>query len=279
MLIQSGAEPRDMFDFLPSLPWSWLKREQARRWSGLLSFLYWVTVVLAGAFGAATNLPEQETSFILADLAEGVRQNAWWASPTSVGLALILGLVRRRVGSPSVWEAVHEGLEAVRNQAFADRSTGDPEHYHRATLFRYYSVRPSWRYWPWTRRLVAVARSGRHTRKAITTFRAPDTPDRTNGVAGQAWARPDSYRVPELPDVSGDPSPAEVERYARLSSVTKEWVRENQPETRSLFGMRLEVDGEPWGVLVLDSRDPEPIEGEKAFRMVARTLTPLLKGV
>lgn len=256
-----------------------LKRDQARYFSGLLRHSHWGLIVLAGVFGGAANLnPSSVSGATLSTLAEWTRQFSWWASPLCVALALILGLLRSWVGPPDVWEAVHEGLEAVREATFDDW-LDEPEHFHRVTLFKFYRFRPSFRYWPWTRRLVAVERSGRHTRKAITSFRAPDTPDDTNGVAGEAWARHDPYSVSDLPDVSDEPDVMAVRKYADQSSVSRPWIRENQPQTRSLFGMRVEVGGERWGVIVLDSTEPDEIQGEQPFRLVARSLAPLLKGV
>lgn len=257
-----------------------LKREQARYFSGALRFSHWLLITLAGVFGGVANLdPASLGSVPLAALAEWSRQFAWWASPLCVALALVVGLARSWVGPPDVWEAVHEGLEAVREDTFDDW-LDEPEHFHRVTLFKYYGFKPSFRYWPWTRRLVAVERSGRHTRKAITSFRAPDTPNDTNGVAGEAWARKEPFSVSDLPDVSENASVAAIRKYADKSSVSRSWVRENNPQTRSLFGMRVELEpGQRWGVIVLDSTEPEEIHGEQPFRLVAATLAPLLKGV
>lgn len=98
-------------------------------------------------------------------------------------------------------------------------------------------------------------------------------PDDAEGVAGQTWARNRTVIVSDLPDLNIDnPQETDIIEYAKRAFVTKEWIC-NRMQTnrrglqcRSLFGICIEVKGIPWGVLVIDSRNPEPSRLRKSYK-------------
>src|SRR2546429_194285 len=99
-----------------------------------------------------------------------IHDNAWWQLPTVVILAGALGLLRKHLGSPWLWDAVHFHLDELRKFAFVV-GRDDAEHYHRVTLFKHVRWLSRWRRWPWSGWLVAVERSGHTTRGGVQYFK------------------------------------------------------------------------------------------------------------
>jgi GAF domain-containing protein len=102
---------------------------------------------------------------------------------------------------------------------------------------------------------VTVERSGHFTRQAREAFWAPDQAEYAHGVAGRTWATQRVLPIINLPDPSDE---THIADYARQSFVPLAWVRKTNERARSYFGIPIEVRGRPWGVVVLDSRDPCP---------------------
>lgn len=185
-------------------------------------------------------------------------QDRAWILLIAVGLFLALSTsVRKIVGPPWVWDAIHSYLDSFREYAFPDQP-GDMLHEHRVTLFKY--VRWHWclKKWPWSGWLVPVERSGHTTRRTSASFRAPDDANEAEGVAGATWASKLAVPVVDLPDLSAEPSADDVAQYARKTFVSKEWVeayiRRGRPLARAFLGIPVELGGKRWGVIVLDSR-------------------------
>lgn len=176
---------------------------------------------------------------------------------------------------PWVWESVHKLLDKYRGMVFTITDQ-DAEHEHRLTLFRR-TCCLLWiwpfrcRFWPWGKRrfpwsgwLAPVERSGQTTQRTGTVFLVPDDADNVEGVAGQTWSRNKVVHVKNLPDLSTTPTPEQIAEYARNTWVSEDWVkqrlRSGKPFSRCLYGVPIEVDGERWGVIILDSRNPDSIK-------------------
>jgi hypothetical protein len=174
-------------------------------------------------------------------------------------------------GPPWVWKAVQKLLDEYRAVAF-DMQDGDPIHYHRVTLFKrerwgtclristYW--RAGWRRWPLSGWLIPVARSGHTTQQSKTIFLVPDDADNAEGIGGQVWASDQVIIVNDLPNVNQDSSPENINEYARKTFVSEKWVRDRigkKPLSLALCGIPLEVNGDRWGVIVLDSMRPGAI--------------------
>ncbi len=191
---------------------------------------------------------------------------SWLILPGVVLLIGIAELIQRRIGAPWMRDMVHHALDSIQRDAF----TGYPdprEDHHRVTLFRHVRWRWTMEHLPWSGWLVPAERSGHMTRNTKVAFWAPDAPDWAEGIAGKAWATSESISVSTLPDLGTSPSDAAYSAYA----ATK------PPLARSFYGLRIQVKGKPWGVIVLDSRDPRPIQGDRSFRLVAGILGKLLE--
>ena len=214
----------------------------------------------------------------------GLRSRA----PLFIGFC-VLGLVTSALGAhflrdPVLLSAVKAVLDQFRDGVFPD-PVGDDAH-HRVTLFkrrRFYlrGFDLENRGWPRSGWLVPVARSGHTAQKTNVRFLAPDDTDRAQGIAGRAWAAmsgtADVHDLPSLPERQ-----EAVAEYAKRSNVSVKWAVERMPHSRALMGFRIENrTGEPWGVLVVDSRHAK-IERNRAvreYRNHGEVLSHLVEGI
>jgi len=213
------------------------------------------------------------------DFLSTVDNNAWILLP---GLLLGVGVtqfVRRMIGPPFVWETIHRLLDHVREEVFG--SYIEPVHYHRVTLFKYVKWRFTWRSKGGRPRrsgwLVPVERSGHTSRQTKVAFWAPDDADLAEGVAGHTWAVRKAIWVSSLPDLGTDMSEQAYSAYAKASWVSVEELRREAPLARSFYGIPIEITGKPWGVIVLDSRNPTLIKDRGSLRLLATGLGKLLE--
>jgi putative methionine-R-sulfoxide reductase with GAF domain len=104
--------------------------------------------------------------------------------------------------------------------------------------------------------------------------------DRAEGIAGLTWAQNSIVRPQPLPDVANTTNEAVLQEFANKTNVSLAWVKERRPAARSYCGLPVSVDGNLWGVLVFDSRQPDIMDVEKvqhALEAFAKTLSPLLR--
>jgi hypothetical protein len=197
----------------------------------------------------------------------------------------VCGLIKRWAGPPWVWSAIHNALDGFRDVLFAARKS-EPEHLHRVTLFKC-SHFPTNRLkiWEFGKWLVPVERSGATTRKNVSCFRVSDDGEHVEGIAGQAWIRREGeiVMIDSLPEITSASTTNEIDNYAKRGFVSPEWVqnriRDGKPLPRRLCGIRLELKGNPWGVLVVDSSLPDKMtQLDDAFKLSGRHLVALLEG-
>lgn len=207
----------------------------------------------------------------------------------------IFGLIiRRTAGNPTFALAVEPVLDVLRQHAFVDEyAQSDPEHHHRATLFRH-CPRKFWiwpfRKWyspwgasfrgPWAGWLIPISRSGHTTKHSDTTFLAPDDADNAEGVAGMIWASKQDVRPIRLV-LDG---PDDAQKYAEETNVSTDYVlkqlEEEKPLPLSLSGFPVFRGGQIWGVVVLDSRRTDGIKPpDQNFRAIRITQSLLDKYV
>lgn len=244
----------------------------------------WLSVVLLGMLAGAVRSDADRVGARWPFAREAllwIQDFAWYTYPLLSVLALLMQWMRQEIGAPWIWETVERALDDFRDYVFSAKK-GDPEHHHRATLFKYRRWRWCLERWPWSGWLVAVARSGHTTQEQIVAFRPyKRDPDRAEGIAGRAYARRRTLLVTGLPDLETDPSPQAYEEYAKSGGVTVEWLRKNQPKARSLCGIPVEAGGQPWGVIVLDSRSERGISRRynRVFDLFAATLSKPLERI
>ena len=259
-----------------------LNRHLSRRWYSALTVAEVAAYAVALALSGLLKADAKEAARIYAPLGTSVAKvqgELWIWLPVATAAAASVAWVKRKVGEPWYWESIHSLLDTFREQFFAARIT-DPVPFHRVTLFKRRS-------WLWTTRgkwwggwVVPVERSGHTTQGTNTVFRATDDPLSNEGVAGVSWGFDRPVTVLDLPNVGEDANPTdqEIANYAKLSWVDGEWVRANRPAARSLLAFPVEVKNEPWGVIVLDSRDPQGIKANpESYASFAKMLGKLLE--
>jgi hypothetical protein len=218
------------------------------------------------------------------DLLGNFQQQVWWLWPVVTLLMLLAKYVDKKYCDRWGFDAVKEMLELLRERAFPDNQ--DPQHFHRVTLFRYRRWRLCLRLWPWSGWLIPIVRSGYTTQRRKTSFLAPeDDPDKAEGIAGRTWSSgtviliPDASKnepsLPALNKVGRKPTDIRplADAYGKATFVTIDWTLRNMPDARSFMGIPVMVKGEPWGVIVVDSRDEritDPTTISEAYNLISR---------
>jgi len=192
--------------------------------------------------------------------------------------------LEKRSGPPEIWAVIHLILTDMHNSIFPpDCNKAE----HRVTLFKLSKI---WR----GSFLIPIERSHHMGRKSRARFQVYDDGGQQRqeqGVAGETFARRSCVYVDHLPDVCPvlGPEPAIsllqrikglflkkpltdadnviVDSYAQKSWTARSMVKKNmlarKSMPRSLCGLPVEVKGEVWGVVVVDSRSETLIEQQK----------------
>lgn len=218
-----------------------------------------------------------------------MQSTAWLVVVLGPITVFVVQRLRAKFGNPWGWEAIQKLIDEFRNEVFSDLSD-DPLDHHRVTLFKYHkrvlglSLPRDWSNW-----LIAVARSDHLTKLRIRKFRAPDDGEQCEGVVGRAWRCRGWVIIPKpgnsLPILTQSSAATERESYANETGVTVKWVEEQLQRGRALApsyaALVVYLKGQPWGVLVLDSRRVGSIDVDKLKRFSAygKLLTPLLERV
>jgi hypothetical protein len=242
----------------------------------------WVTRVLGAASIAAGLLVKVAPSALgfEADKAidDSVQHFAQIAFPLLLVSVPVFESFRRRLERKTLWPLIKEILDEFRKQIYPRNEL----HLHRVTLFK----RCGWVFrkrffdapgWGW---LKIIERSGHTRRNSRTVFFAPNDEDKAEGVAGLAWAWNTVVYREDLPDVKGGtPSDRVFKLYADGSNTPIDLVRELRPSSRSLCGIPVEVGGQIWGVLVVDSRQVKLPQDkiEQHYPLVAKFLSRILE--
>jgi hypothetical protein len=193
----------------------------------------------------------------------------WWL----VGV-YITGSVARALRSlmrrPNLKALLHQLLDAFHDHVFTELITDStPAFEHRVTLFKH--IRWNWRKplggFGWLR---PIRRSGHVAQNPKKCWRACNDPSQFEGVAGQAWGRNRIYIVGGLPDPGAGSIATREEtatQYADKTSVARSWVEERKLQSKSFprwyCGVPVRVNGKPWGILMLDSRNAEARDEEE----------------
>lgn len=169
----------------------------------------------------------------------------------------IAGTPRKRVV-----DCLLEQLGTELWQRTPDKLQG-PRHQHRITLFQL--KRRTWigrkLQRRWTHTLVPRTRVPRSGRRPRRVFRVHDHyRENCEGVAGLVFAS-EVIVTPQLPDLHADArvSDEEYQEYARLTNDELRTVKKDPYYSRIIGGVNIYAAGERWGMLIMDSRDPDAI--------------------
>jgi hypothetical protein len=137
---------------------------------------------------------------------------------------------------------------------------------HRVTLFKAY--KPFLRK---ARSLKIFARSGTAYSGSKSSFKIDDTKAETNeGIAGQAWFINAQLTVTDLPEWPEQQTPIRFE-YAQKGFLPMDKAAQLELKSRSITATVVRNrEGKKWGVLVVDSPDPQGITDSSGKTALAR---------
>ena len=252
-----------------------LRQELSRKVNSLLQKVIYVSAGILLIVSALLKAKVPDIPFISSVIVH-CQYNAWWIIILCTFAGGLSQYLNSHIGSPGNWRIVQHILDQYREEVFGkdENTKEDAEHFHRITLFKHFKWHCALVRWPCSGWVVPVARSGSRTKTKIQCFLASkERPDEAEGIAGQTWARNRIVMVSDLPDLSIDnPQETDIIEYAKRAFVTKEWIRNRMRtnrrglQCRSLLGICIEVKGDPWGALVIDSRNPEPSRLRKVYK-------------
>lgn len=265
------------------------------RSTGLSKFLTAVYVIcLALAAGGTALLrltPIDLRSYpsLVETFADFCKQYSW----AVVVLPVLAGAAKagaERLRANWLKHVVQSTLTQMADQMFGRHGGATDE--HRATLF----VHRKFAFWgtfpwklhrhPWSGWLVPVVRSGHTTQKVRSCFLAPDRAANSEGVAGLVWRKKMTVTVQDLDAITSQSPSSDVSTYISRSLCPEAWVelrlRNGDAVPRALRGIPVEVDNNLWGVIVLDSKHPQPFDADPSgsgdlTRMFSFTLSKLLE--
>ena len=246
-----------------------------------LKFVYLIALLLTPVVAASGKIDVTglgTPSLIVAQT--WVNVNSWWLVLTLTLLGAGGKVWYDQLSKRWVWSVAQSLLNKIQADCFSHLQSDS--HHHRVTLFKH--VRFRWRIgewrsklWPWGKGrtpwsgwLVPILRSGHTTQNSATVFLAPDDADQAEGVAGRTWAKSCEMTVEglSLPKIDDSES---MSKYAEKTCVKLIWVQAqvgaNKPFATCFRAIPIEVSGEMWGVLLLDSRNPNGIQKNKVNLM------------
>jgi len=201
---------------------------------------------------------------------KGIGYTQQWSFYILVAIVFIsmFAVVVNRLPDKWVWEKLKFVLDEFQKKAYVnhlDDRTDD----HRITLFQYKKFagfrfkhnKTTFSLWGenalfggW---LVPVLRSGHRSLNTKAIFRAP-LQGESEGVVGLCWDNQRSPVVDELPRVVRSTSDEQRDKYARRTfsdrRMIDDYVEGGKPLPRAIGAIPVFVNGEIWGVLVLDSQ-------------------------
>jgi hypothetical protein len=211
-----------------------------------------------------------------------------WGNPAKVYVELIL-----RELAKEIWVTVPEKLHGPVEQHRVTLFRAAPRHWtfrlcrrmakkvvSRGVAKKIGSRIPCHTHW-----LVPCARVPRSSRSPERVFKAHDHyEEQCEGVAGLIYFY-GRLATKQLPDLHARPvSLKDIEEYAKLTNDSVNVVKHELYYARRIAGVTIYVDGRKWGILVLDSSDPEAIEdnhleGQAMSRTLSVLTTALEEGL
>ena len=251
-----------------------------------LGVIIFITAVLGSLDGILDNI--DFLSFSAIEYIEKLSQLA------SIWQSLIIGIATASIGfldisvrslDPWKWKVIQECLDAFCSEVFAGSDHDEDLNYkHRVTLYRLQSgsirmIKPFWQKW-----LIPVARSGIITKRTKSIFRLHDNPRRIEGVVVQAFLKKKGQwlTVEDVPELMEAMTEAEKSIYRDKTNISFDKAIKMKYTARSYAAVRMEINGKPWGVLVLDSvycKMPSDSKLKPLFCLLASTICPILEAI
>jgi hypothetical protein len=220
--------------------------------------IYWllsaVSLVTAAAITLLRYVEPNQVPRSLDGVADSLNKNRFLIAfyiiiAQSTCLLLTSFFARRIARNKAQQRGVKKILNYVVEQLFEDRET---DKIYRATLFRvrWCPLLGSW--------LGIVERSGALFPAWKTIFSVSSQhPDRNTGIAGECWWRAQNQSGENfslaLPDASGGPDASCCDEYIELGFLDPREFRKISARATFFRATPVKVEGEVWGVLVVDS--------------------------
>ena len=265
--------------------------------------------ILATIFGVIATLPVgpdfEAKNYILHYFYSFIREYLVFAFLLLL-IGYILSIFLMRYGNLWILDKLQFVLDRYQGKAFVKKANPDPKDYHRVTLFQYKrGVLFPW-HWsaqktfaPWgggkhpfrSNYLVPVLRSGRLSRKTNAIFHVSDSGDASEGIAGRAWVTEEAATAIGLPSIRSGANKRDIKVYAESTQSDEAMVEamlehkkslsRDCPVPRSIVAIPVERFGKNWGVIVLDSRDPDGIASDAVenFKITIALIGQLLERI
>lgn len=212
-------------------------------------------------------------------------------------IMLAYGPLARKAGDPWIWEKIQYLIDGMRDRLWEDLESARMDE-HRVTLFQRKSfvlflMKPGasilWPYglgcFPWSGWLVPVLRSGHTAQASRSIFLAPSggTSHKVEGVVGKAWASKTTIIIDSLNKIRQNSAIKTKKTYADKTFCDVDFVdrylTQNRTPPRSIGAIPIEVHGNIWGALVLDSQEPDGVTKEKTnqFKLTTELIGQLLE--
>lgn len=211
---------------------------------------------------------------ILTFLIDGSFAVTVWLALALLAVKIISSIVD---GATTRKKEIKGVLDALQKQYFKD-VPADELFKHRVTLFK---ACKQW-YWFGPSHLKMIARSGTAYQKTNVRFTIDDLDEtRNEGVAGRAWFKDATISVLDLPNWQECRNPSnnrDCQTYAERGYVPMEKAAELGIKSKSISGTVVrDRKGQRWGVLVLDSRDPQGVSNSAEKQAIVNLVADLLK--
>ncbi|MGE4125351.1 MAG: GAF domain-containing protein [Pusillimonas sp.] len=191
-------------------------------------------------------------------------------------ILFFLAVCYKHQGDPWLVQKIQLILDRYQEGAFnlTECEGGPPKDHNRVTLFRHQRgvfvrhwsgkwCKPWGKHSPISNFLVPVMRSGHMSKKTSIAFFVSDDSDKTEGIAGQAYARGEAVCVTDLPAMDGNTKNRAKTLYAKKTcsdvKMIDNYISKGRPMPRSIVAIPVERNGKIWGVIVLDSRYPKGV--------------------
>lgn len=234
-------------------------------------------------------------------LIESLQDAALW-----IYLAIILTMIAcffvKKTGNPWVSDKIKFILDQYQIKSI-QKGHNEPQDHHRVTLFKKtVCFGHRWRQCltqtcskkiPFLGDyLVPEIRSGHISQRSKTKFYISDKSSQTEGVAGKAWCTDEAVIRANLAPIHTPENENDIEdkknraqEYAKATKcpehMLQKYIQENENPPLSIAAIPVRVRGQIWGIIVLDSQNPQGVTQESVdhYQLTVAIIGQLLENL
>jgi hypothetical protein len=259
----------------------------------VLISLFWIALIVSAVLGAISTVTATPHT-LFGSIVKAIQgYKPLIAVFTLTGL-LSRGAINLIGPSPAQREALHRTLNHL--QQFLFKGADGHQHDFRLTIFRY--SKWNWRILTWRQIwkrkrsvrngwLMPYMRTGYLTLNCHSCWNVPADGNNIEGIAGRAYSMNKVITIESLPLLRPNSKAHHIAKYADKVWITPDVVNERLAKgsslARSYCGFPIEVKGKPWGVIVIDSKDPklpddDPVRFQKMMGLMGQIIGNIAKG-